>query len=142
MERNLKKATDSIQQRWTDYASALKFEGLSAEAVHAAKVRAIDTLGVLIGGFFGEPCRIARSVAAQAPNADGATVIGTRMKTAPDMAAFVNGTTARYAEFNDLYHWPGSRHGHPSDVISPLLAVAETRAIERTRVADRRGSGL
>ena len=41
------------------------------------------------------------------------------------MAAFVNGTTARYVEMNDVYHWPGSSGGHPSDVLMPVFAVAE-----------------
>ncbi|OGW86709.1 MAG: hypothetical protein A3K11_02165, partial [Nitrospirae bacterium RIFCSPLOWO2_12_FULL_63_8] len=74
---------------------------------------------------FGEPCRIARNLAAQLPHPDGATVIGTRIKTTPDMAAFVNATTARYVEANDVYHWPGSSGGHPSDVLTPVLAAAE-----------------
>ena len=47
------------------------------------------------------------------------------MKTTPDMAAFVNATTARYVEMNDTYHWPGSYQGHPSDVVMPILAAAE-----------------
>src|SRR6185295_4912596 len=55
----------------------------------------------------------------------GATVIGTRIKTTPDMAAFVNRGTARYIELTDSYHWPGSFGGHPSDVITPVLAAAE-----------------
>ena len=41
------------------------------------------------------------------------------------MAAFVNGTTARYVEMNDVYHAPGSSGGHPSDVVMPILAAAE-----------------
>src|SRR6202030_3988115 len=115
----------SIQQRLTDYACGLNYDALSPEAIHAARVRIIDTLGALIGGFFGEPCQIARNLAAQMPDPDGATVIGTRMKTTPDMAAFVNGTTARYAEMNDSYHWPGTAHGHASDAITPILAAVE-----------------
>src|SRR6185437_3152939 len=50
-----------------------------ANAKHAAHVRIIDTLGALIGGFFGAPCRIARDVAALFPAVEGATVLGTRM---------------------------------------------------------------
>ena len=46
-----------IQQRLTDYACSLDYAGLSPEAIHAAKVRIIDTLGALIAGFFAEPCR-------------------------------------------------------------------------------------
>jgi len=117
--------TDSIEQRLTDYASGLNYDALTPEAAHAAKVRVIDTLAALAGGFDGEPCRIARKMAARMPDADGATVIGTTIRTTPDMAAFANATAARYVELNDVYHWPGSAGGHPSDVVMPLLGVAE-----------------
>lgn len=119
------RAVDSIQQQLTDYACNLRFEDLPPEVVHTTKLRVIDTLGSLIGGFFAEPCRIARDVAAAMPNPAGATVIGTRMKTSPEMAAYVNGATARYVEMNDIYHWPGAFGGHPSDVLTPILAAAE-----------------
>jgi 2-methylcitrate dehydratase len=119
------KEVDSIQQRLSAFACDLRYEALPADVRHAAKVRIIDTLGALVAGFFGEPCRVARNLAAAMPDAAGATVIGTRMKTNPDMAAFVNATTARYPELTDSYHWPGSHHGHASDMILPLLAVAE-----------------
>jgi 2-methylcitrate dehydratase len=119
------KAIDRLQERLASYACDLNYESLSDAAIHAAKVRIIDSLGALIGGFFGPPCRIARNVAAQIPSADGATVIGTRHKTTLDMAAFVNAATARFVEANDVYHWPGSSGGHPSDVMMPVLATAE-----------------
>jgi 2-methylcitrate dehydratase len=119
------KAVDSIQEKLTDYACALTYERLSPEAIHAAKIRIIDTLGVLVCGFFMEPCRIARTLAAAVPTDDGATIIGTRMKTLPDIAAFVNGTTQRYVELGDSYHWPGAYGGHPSDVVTPVMATAE-----------------
>lgn len=117
--------SDGLQQRLADYARALTYDALTPAAAHAAKVRVIDTLAALIGGFDGEPCRIARAMAARAPLADGATVYGTATRTTPEMAAFVNATAARYVELNDVYHWPGSAGGHPSDVIMPLLGVAE-----------------
>src|SRR5690242_11873384 len=124
-ERGTTKAVDTIQQRLTAYACALTYEAIPAEVIHAAKIRVIDTLGVLIGAFFGAPCRLARDLAAQMSDTHGSTIIGTRIKTRVDMAAFVNATTARYLEFTDVYHFPGSSHGHPSDVISPVLAAAE-----------------
>src|SRR5882672_1175776 len=124
-EHTASKAVDSIQQRLTEYACGLRYSSLTPEAIQATKVRVIDTLGALVAGFFDEPCRIARNLAAQMPNPDGVTVIGTRMKTTPDMAAFVNATTARYAELNDTYHMPGVFAGHPSDVLMPVLGVAE-----------------
>ena len=64
-------------------------------------------------------------LAARMPQRSGATIIGTRFSTSPDLAAFVNGTTARYVEMNDVYHWPGSSGGHPSDVLTPVLGVGE-----------------
>lgn len=121
------KQVDSIQAHLSGYASQLRYEDLDATTIHAVKVRVIDTLGALIGGFFGEPCLSARDVAARMPQSAGATVIGTRLVTTPDVAAFVNGTTARYVEMNDVYHWPGSSGGHPSDVLTPVLGVAECR---------------
>ena len=126
-EQSANRAVDSIQHRLTSYACDLSYDGLPPQAVLAAKVRIIDTPGALIGGYFGEPCRIARNLAAQMPDAGGATVIGTRGKTTPDMAAFTNATTARYVELTDSYHWPGSHHGHASDMITPVLGAAEHR---------------
>ena len=124
-QRSADKAVDSIQQCLVSYASDLSFDALPSVTVHAAKVRIIDTLGALIGGYFGVPCRIARNLAVHMPNPTGATIIGTRCKTSPDMAAFANATTARYVEANDVYHWPGSTTGHPSDVMMPVLAAGE-----------------
>jgi 2-methylcitrate dehydratase len=123
--KNVDKAEDAIQRHLTSYACELRYDAIPADAVHAAKVRVIDTLGCLIGAFFGEPGRVARALAARLPNPQGATVIGTRLKTTPDMAAFVNAATARDSEMTDAYHYPGSFHGHPSDIVTPILAVAE-----------------
>ena len=126
IEHGVREDRDGIQDRLATYASELDFNAIPAEVVHAAKVRIIDTLGALMGGFHGEPCRISRNLAARCPSDSGATVIGTRIKATPEMAAFANATTARYVEMNDVYHWPGSMGGHPSDVLTPILAVAET----------------
>jgi 2-methylcitrate dehydratase len=118
-------AVDGLQHRLASYASGFTYDGLAPEAVHAAKVRVIDTLGALIGGFEGEPCSIARKLAARVPDPNGATVIGTVVRVTPEMAAFANATAARYVEMNDVYHSPGSAGGHPSDALTPILAVAE-----------------
>jgi 2-methylcitrate dehydratase len=121
----VQKASDGIQQHLTDFAFHLDYASLPPAVIHGAKVRIIDTLGALIGGFHAEPCRLVRSIGAQFPNPDGATILGTRMKTTPDMAAFVNGTSARNLEITDAYFWPGSYGGHPSDVVTPILGCAE-----------------
>lgn len=116
---------DVVQRFLTLRTSEWTFESLSAEAVHAAKALLIDTLGVLIGGFTGDPCRLARNLATRIPQPEGATIIGTTHQTTPDLAAFANATTARYLELNDIYHRAGVQGGHPSDVITPVLAAGE-----------------
>ena len=120
-------AHDDVQAQLARYAQQIAFDALPAEVVHAATALVVDTLGVLIAAYPYEPCRIARAMAERLPCACGATVIGSRLRTSADLAAFVNATTARYAEANDVYarYLPGHMHGHPSDVILPLLAIAE-----------------
>jgi 2-methylcitrate dehydratase PrpD len=68
--QRVNKAADSIQQRLTSYACDLNYDDLSSDAINAARGRIIDTLGALIGGFHGEPCHIARNLAAQIPKPD------------------------------------------------------------------------
>jgi 2-methylcitrate dehydratase len=116
---------DHIQQRLLEYAATITSERIPRAAVEAVQLRIIDTLGALIGGFCDEGCRMARALAAETPHANGATVIGTHTRTTLDLAAFVNATTARCTEMTDTYHAHGSAGGHPSDMITPLLAVAE-----------------
>ena len=115
---------DHIQESIARYAHGLRYEDFTADAVHAAKVRIIDTIGALLGGFFDESSRLARDVAAETPATD-ATIIGTRIKTTSGMAAFANGTASRCVEMNDYARKPGGRNGHPSDVVMPVFAAAE-----------------
>ena len=52
VEKLLARAVDGIQLKLTGFAQKLSYEDLPAKTVHTAKVRVIDTLGSLIGGFF------------------------------------------------------------------------------------------
>ena len=51
----MNKAADTLQERLTSYACGLSYDGLSPEAIHATKVRVIDTLGALIGVSMASP---------------------------------------------------------------------------------------
>lgn len=119
---------DSLQQQLTDYACAFDYGRLSAPAIQEVKLRIADTLGALIAGQAGEAAHTARELVLQMAGpagSHGATVIGTRHKASPEMAAFVNAITARSAEMMDVYHYPGAFGGHPSDVVMPTFAAAE-----------------
>ena len=106
------KAVNSIQEQLTGYACSLTYNTLPPEVIHDAKVRIIDILGSLIGRFFGEPCRIARNLAAAMPNSDGATVIGTRMKT-----------TEKFRGLAEEDRWGETGRGDPETAIPAAFVL-------------------
>lgn len=120
-------ARDAVQERLVVQTLGLGAQPLADAPLHAAKGRILDTIGALYAGFDGPPCRIARAAAKTLYQADGATIAGTADRSTIDFAAFVNGTTARFAELNDTHHVAGKPGLHASDTILPLLAVAEYR---------------
>jgi 2-methylcitrate dehydratase PrpD len=65
---------DQIQAHLSGYAAQLSNDDIDETTGHAAKLRVIDTLGALIGGFDGEPCRVGREIAARSPQTNGASV--------------------------------------------------------------------
>src|SRR5881396_847835 len=115
--------TSTLAQRFADYATALRFEDLSAAAVHEAKRRIIDSLGCALGAYDAEPCVVAREVARELSAKRGAVLWGTRQVVPPDWAAFANGCLVRYLDYNDTYL--SKEPAHPSDNIPAALAVAQ-----------------
>src|ERR1043166_2948905 len=116
-------AMQTIAQHLGAYAASLRFEMLPAEVVHQTKRMIVDTLGCALGGYAGEPCRIARELAATLTSATPATLLCTGRQTSPDLAAFANGAMIRYLDFNDGY--TSLEAGHPSDSIAALLTAGE-----------------
>ena len=114
---------DSILEQLSDYATELSYDQLPAATVHEVTRRVIDTFGCAMGSHSMEPPRIARAHAMEVTSQPGATVLGTRHRSAPELAAFANGVMARYSDFNDMA--VGKKAGHPSDAIMPVLAAAE-----------------
>jgi 2-methylcitrate dehydratase len=112
----------TIAERLADYAGALQYADLGAPIVEAVKAHFIDAVGCTIGAFH-EPSVQAIRTIALAASGNGATVIGTSKRTTTDWASFANGAATRYFDLNDVY--AGREVGHPSDNITPCLAVAE-----------------
>ncbi len=115
---------DRIVGLISDYAHALRYEDLPAEVVHHCKRCVVDAMGVALGAFDAEPCRIAREMASRASITAGARVIGTGQRTLPELAAFANSVMTRYLDGNDSYLGGG---GHPSDTIPAIFAVADVQ---------------
>jgi len=114
----------TIVEQLSSYAAALRYEDLPREVVHQAKRLIIDTLGCALGGYAGEPSRIAREIAGMVTSDSPATVIGSGQHTSAELATFANGVMIRFLDFNDGYTSTGES-GHPSDSIAVVLTVAE-----------------
>lgn len=113
---------DSFVKQIVDHASSRRWDTLPAPVVHEGKRRIVDTLGCAIAAYDAEPSRIARALGMRVSADEGARILGTNHRTLPELATFANGVMARYLDGNDAY--PGGG-GHPSDVITPMLALAD-----------------
>lgn len=113
-----------LAEELSRYVLSVKFGDMDDRTVSEAKRRVIDALGCAIGAFRERPIVIARGVASLVSSKEPATLLGTRRKTSPDMAAFVNGFMVRYFDFNDTYL--SKEPAHPSDNLGACLPVAES----------------
>ena len=117
--------SDRITRLLAGYASSVAADGLPEETVHEVKRRVLDSIGVAVAGLDGDAPAAARAYAADLPDPNGATIWGSALRANPEVAGFANGVAVRYLDFNDTYL---SREPlHPSDVIAPLMALAEWR---------------
>ncbi len=91
------------------------------ETIEEVKKRIIDTFGVALSAL-GELKNLIDKLPMFTIQ-KGATILGLGSEIPPDHAAFINGFFARYLDFNDTYL--SKEPQHPSDVIMPLIALAE-----------------
>ena len=115
--------SDGMVARLASYAAGLRYKDLPDEAIHQIKRLAVDSFGCGLGAFDSEPAVAARDLASSVSASLAATVLGTRSRTSPELAAFANGTMVRYLDFNDSYN--GKDIAHPSDNIPVVWAAGE-----------------
>ncbi len=115
-------AQPSIAERMARYVAETDYGALDATTIETAKAHLIDAIGCGIAAFNEPTIRACREVALAVPS-DVSTVIGTAKRTTPELASFANGAAIRYYDFNDIF--AGKEPGHPSDNITPCLAIAE-----------------
>ena len=116
-------AIDALVERLVDFAAGLDFDDLPDSAVHAAKVRLIDSIGVGMAANQAPPVVIARRVAQPTSGGLKSRLFGTGLVTTPETAAFVNGSMVRYLDLNDAYRTLDA--SHPSDNLPGILAMTE-----------------
>jgi 2-methylcitrate dehydratase len=116
-------STSSLAQRFAAYSTRLRFEHLTATAVHEAKRRLIDSFATAVGAMPSDAFAIARKCALGVSSKPGATLLGGGQSSV-EWATFVNGLLIRYLDFNDTYL--SKEPAHPSDNLAPVLAVGES----------------
>lgn len=104
-------------------AADASFEKLGTRTVHEVKRRVLDSIGCALGAWQSRPGRVTRELAAGVHVEGGATLLGDRGRTTPDLAAFSNGAFVRYLDYNDTYL--SKEPAHPSDNIPAALAVGQ-----------------
>lgn len=115
---------DVTTEALVSFAQKSSFESLSPDVVHACKLRVIDAFSSALGAYDNPTSALARKVALRSRTDNPATVWGSNIQTAPEAAAFANGVMTRLLDISDTYL--GKSRGHPSDMISGILAVAES----------------
>lgn len=114
---------DATTNRLITFAQRACYEALSHGTVHETKRRLVDTFASALGAYDEPVSVMARSVARKCRSDSEARVWGSNIVTAPELAAFANGVMTRSLDVSDTYL--GRSRGHPSDMISGLVAVAE-----------------
>lgn len=110
-----------------EWATALRYEHLSARAVEAAKLFWYDSLGCALGGSQQDDARILlahhREMGGSDKGAGPCTAFVSGFRTNPVDASFMNNHMIRAMDYNDIY-WKADPC-HPSDIIAAPLALCE-----------------
>lgn len=112
---------------WARFAAATRFADLPAETVDRALLVLLDCLGVIGFGMAEPEMRALASRMAALGGSGQAPLVGSRLRTAPGVAAFINGTAGTMLELDEGNQYS---RGHPAIHVVPaaLAAVARTGA--------------
>src|SRR3954468_789506 len=114
---------DATTLRLADYAFRPEFSALPAATLHACKQHVIDTLASALGAYDEPLSKMARRIARRYAGTPEAGIWGSSLRTSAEAAAFANGVMLRYLDLSDTYL--SKSRGHPSDMTSGILAVAD-----------------
>lgn len=115
---------DATTASLLNVAQRRSYDALPAKVIHDTKLRLLDALTCALAAYDHPTSVLARKGAARVSAAQPATVWGSTLNTTPEAAAFANGVMTRLLDISDTYL--GKSRGHPSDMISGLVAVAQS----------------
>jgi 2-methylcitrate dehydratase len=114
---------NTVASQMARWAAHLKYEQLSADAVHQAKRFLLDSVGCALGGVTQHDMRIALGVLDEIAGRGPATVFGTGKRMDPVSATLANALLIRCMDYNDIY-WKQDP-SHPSDIFPAAIAGCE-----------------
>lgn len=114
---------ETVTAKMSQWAAALEFAHLPADAVYQAKRFLLDSIGCALGGFQQHDVQIALDVLDEIAGPGRATVIGTGKLMDPVSAALANALMIRCMDYNDIY-WKQDP-SHPSDIFPAAIACCE-----------------
>src|SRR5262245_24193321 len=110
-------------EKIVSYAMTASPADMTTAVIEKTISHLFDSMACVIVGSGSEPARIAARVARLTRHDEGATIFGYGVNTSPELAALANAMMVRTYDYNDGLSFRGS--GHPSDMISGVLAVGE-----------------
>jgi 2-methylcitrate dehydratase len=124
----VKPAAGNVTSTMARWAADLRYEDVSADAVHEAKRYLLDSLGCALGGYQQEDVALALEVLNEIAGNGPATVIGSGRRMDVVSAALANALMVRVMDYNDIY-WQQDP-SHPSDIIPAAMAAAERQRLD------------
>lgn len=113
----------TISAKLAQWATAVRFEDLTPEAIAAAKRFLIDTLACALGGAQVHDCTLFLEHYRALEQPGPCTVIGHGDRMNVVATSMLNALMVRSQDYNDIY-WQQDP-SHPSDLASAPLAIAE-----------------
>ena len=96
----------------------------SNEAMDELKKRVADSIFTAYVAMNSPPIKISRKALLPSKGLYNSRIYFSKEKASAEVAAFINGSMARYMDYNDTYL--SKEAMHPSDNIAPILAVADS----------------
>ena len=114
---------EKLEKQIVDYIYSTQYEDLSKEVIDSVQDRILDSIGVAMAAFNDDAPKAVRKYALNRKNNNGSFIWGTDLKVDSETAAFSNGTSVRYLDYNDTYL--SLEPLHPSDMIPGLISLSE-----------------
>src|SRR5262245_26509399 len=111
-----------ISQVVADYIAGFDLKTAPPAAVERARIAFIDTIGVMLAGSHEEVAHIMVEMVKAEASAPQATVVGSALRTTPQLAALANGVASHAMDY-DLSYISGQAIGAVVPAILPLAEV-------------------